>query len=598
MGLGQELVPLLRNEVQSSRVQRQVLQKAAAAADTLELPFVDDFAESSVFADSAKYLPGGVYVNNHFCVNPPTINVASFDGLKSDGEPYNLANQFSRGLCDTLASKPIHLLGKNNVKMSFWWQAQGNAVPQISEDSIQLMFKDNTGNWQMMWSQTGLAETNDFQFEIVDIDSVFLHDAFQFRFESYGNQSGMFGVWHIDYIFIDDNRTANDSVLNDVAFSNTPSSFLKKYWAMPIWQFFENPDAELRDSIHTSLNNFKNDGSGLSYVVETHGQVSDEVSGGQNIIHTNTTNLIGPYEKQKEVSGSNTSYSFIPSTSTFTKVKNEFKMVSNDQAVGDTVSGQVAEYSTNQNDSVCSFTHLADYYAYDDGTAEQAFRITQQDGIVVQKYTLNRPDTLYGVSVYFPNNAFEYDSTQIVWMIWRNAVGDYNADSIIYDERKLIGVADSLNGFTYYNFFDPVPLTGSFYIGYKQDDVHDILIGFDVNSDPGFEPIYFNTTGTWKRFQQVKGVLMLRPLFRPHAFTAVKEKFVYDAISVYPNPGNGRFQFSENVDEVSVFDLAGKIMKLQTGRSGAIDVSDLPKGIYLLKLTKQDHTITQRIIKQ
>ena len=592
----------LRYEYQLANIKQKAKNnnKAGGVPDTLSLPFIDDFSTSgfevnlNLFQDSS-----GVFVNNRFCVNPPSYQVATFDGIDFNGQPYSESNQFARGRCDTLTSNPIGLIGKDNVYMSFWWQAQGNAVPQVSTDSIHLLFFDVDSNWNLVWSEMGQVQ-DEFKQEIIKVDSQYLHGGFKFKFENFGNQSGMFGVWHLDYIYIDNDRSSTDSVINDIAFSNTPSSFLKKYWAMPIWQFFENPAAEVNDSIASSLNNFKFDGTGFDFIVQTNANLIDNLSGSSVEILNNPSFSIAQYEQQKYVSASNSDYSFINSVSEFTTIQNKFSVVSNDQNIGDTINGQIMDFNTTQNDSVSSYTTLADYYAYDDGTAEQLFRLTTQDGMVMQKYEVNRKDTLYGVSVHFPRNVFDYDSNQIVWMVWDsiNVGDDYNIDHILHDERGLISIKDSINGFAFYNFLEPVIVEGDFYIGYRQDDDYDILVGYDINSSPGFEPIYFNTSGVWQRFQQNEGVLMIRPHFRSHQFTSVDDEIKELEVGVYPNPTNGVIHFSEYVNQIEVYHLNGRMVLSQNELINSIDISNLDNGMYFLSLRSGSEIKRTKIIKQ
>ena len=76
--------------------------------DTLNLPFFDDFSTSSLYPDSSKWLNNQVYVNNHFPVYPPTLNVATFDVLNAEGRPYNLTiNKDFNSAGDSLISQPI-----------------------------------------------------------------------------------------------------------------------------------------------------------------------------------------------------------------------------------------------------------------------------------------------------------------------------------------------------------------------------------------------------------------------------------------------------------------------------------------------------------
>jgi hypothetical protein len=73
--------------------------------------------------------------------------------------------------------------------------------------------------------------------------------------------------------------------------------------------------------------------------------------------------------------------------------------------------------------------------------------------------------------------------------------------------------------------------------------------------------------------------------------------------SVFPNPANNQVTIDfgkQKMKEVAVIDIIGKeIKRIEINSSDYIlDVSDLPKGVYLIKLTSDDGIIAKKIIKQ
>ena len=54
----------------------------------LVLPFFDDFAYNSKIPDPARWVDKNVFINQTMAVDPPSIGVATFDGLNSNGTPY------------------------------------------------------------------------------------------------------------------------------------------------------------------------------------------------------------------------------------------------------------------------------------------------------------------------------------------------------------------------------------------------------------------------------------------------------------------------------------------------------------------------------
>ncbi|HEY6915280.1 MAG TPA: T9SS type A sorting domain-containing protein [Paludibacter sp.] len=75
------------------------------------------------------------------------------------------------------------------------------------------------------------------------------------------------------------------------------------------------------------------------------------------------------------------------------------------------------------------------------------------------------------------------------------------------------------------------------------------------------------------------------------------------SIPVYPNPSDGIYYINTQeygVQSWVIADLDGRTLKnhVQSISSGVIDITDLPKGIYILKVITQTGQFTQKLIKQ
>ena len=115
------------------------------------LPFWDDFSWTQVNTkgdtlsnypvDSLWHHNNSVWINNGLGLNPPSINVATFNGLDASQNPYSdqiLANGFR----DTLMSQPIRLdevpTGeRSTVYLSFFYQWAGHGEPPDADDYLQ-----------------------------------------------------------------------------------------------------------------------------------------------------------------------------------------------------------------------------------------------------------------------------------------------------------------------------------------------------------------------------------------------------------------------------------------------------------------------------
>jgi len=84
----------------------------------------------------------------------------------------------------------------------------------------------------------------------------------------------------------------------------------------------------------------------------------------------------------------------------------------------------------------------------------------------------------------------------------------------------------------------------------------------------------------------------------------VNEFYFDNKLKIYPNPTNGIFtiqSFFENSITAKIYDVLGKqVLKSLSINNGmnTIDMTDLPKGIYLLKVNNLEETKTIKIIKQ
>lgn len=70
-------------------------------------------------------------------------------------------------------------------------------------------------------------------------------------------------------------------------------------------------------------------------------------------------------------------------------------------------------------------------------------------------------------------------------------------------------------------------------------------------------------------------------------------------VTIYPNPTNGILNFNSKseVQSIAIFDLSGR--KISEFNSNQINISSLPKGIYLIKISTEDgKTTTKKVVKK
>lgn len=69
-------------------------------------------------------------------------------------------------------------------------------------------------------------------------------------------------------------------------------------------------------------------------------------------------------------------------------------------------------------------------------------------------------------------------------------------------------------------------------------------------------------------------------------------------IQLYPNPVKNLLNFSEEVSNVKITDLSGRIIKQISAKGKTADVSTLPKGVYIITAINKDGTVNEKFIKE
>jgi hypothetical protein len=231
-----------------------------------------DLIQDSVYihfvaaTDDAIWQDNFVYRNSRFPINPPTIGVATFDGLDENGYPYDFSTQTSYGEADYLTSKPINLgfdifsnpyTPADSIYLSFYYQTAGRGEDPEGEDSLFLEFWTPSGQiWKRIWSIPGFDGDSVFRQKIIRIDNgLYLQNGFKFRFGNYSTLSGSLDHWHLDYVFLNEFRTHADTIRDDVAFQFSPSSLLEEYSSVPWAHYKWNPSSYMADTLSTFQRN-------------------------------------------------------------------------------------------------------------------------------------------------------------------------------------------------------------------------------------------------------------------------------------------------------------------------------------------------------
>jgi len=563
--------------------------KSAPAA--LTLPFMDDFSYNGPYPTSSLWMDNDVFVNNTLGVNPPSVGVATLDGLNAEGLPYS----DTEGWADTLTSQVINLsqyMESDDVILSFFAQQQGLGDAPEEQDSLIIEFRNTNLDWEEVGSVV-LIDTLDFQYKAYTIDSLYLDAGFQFRFRNFNARTGFVDLWHIDYVKIDEGRTENSEVFEDVCFTGVPRSYLKEFTAMPWAHYWDNNLGEVNLTLLTDVRNH-NGTESITNIDFT----SEEITTGVKILIRDTGNETIPPE-------SNLEFDLYPSNI----------QTVNDLNIGDlspnlSQANIITQYILNApgqqnfnltNDTVTTETIFANYFAYDDGSAEYNIGFDGEGAQAAVRFVPNLDDSLKAVQIHIPYATGDLSGEQRMTLkIWETDPTGEPADEAIYSELVLPNYSESIGGFHEYPIVPAIPLTGgqSYFIGWEQTEIGDygIPIGVDKNNLEVSANNYYNIGLGWFPFPSyLPGALMIRAVVTGDPFYTANEPALNasEIAEIFPNPvkDNLFINLKSNHYEdyqIGLFNSAGQIIHISQLQP-SIPLNTLPSGIYFIQI-KENNT--------
>ncbi len=586
-----ELVPLAPR----SEVSNKNNQASNARLQALALPFFDDFS-TAIFTrpDPELWVPGsGVYINNTLTTNQPSVNIATFDGLKADGVPYNFVSEQAQGDSDTLISQPINLAGLvagDSLYLSFYTQPKGLGELPDRADTFRLEFLNQMGDWIAVWKRSGGDPDTTFRRTFLSIkDPSFLHANFQFRFRAFGRSSGAFDTWHLDYIYLNKNRSISDRFIKDIAVRKPLTPLFKRYTAMPFKHYFANLAAETADSVRTDIVNLFNNFNFTSFTF--------------TITNLLTGKEIQRYQEpvSQIIAAQQTQPKSVP-VQPITKPETGQRMLLRykfDLLTTDDQNPTIPTVNLRRNDTISATAELADYYAYDDGSAEFGVRMNQRLGRTVVRFITKTPDTLGGMRMALVPIRKDVSGQNFTIQVYSNRNG--RPDQILYQKSVPVNYGAARNEFTTYEFNEGVAVTDTFYVGWLQISADGLAVGFDRNSSLGTSELFSNLSTEWALNTELQGSIMVRPFFGGKATGIItgSEPLPTLRVQVFPNPTNGLLRWDNDaIHQIDVFSVQGIKAKTVLPAAGEheVSLSELPDGLYILRLTDGVRVVSQKIL--
>jgi len=567
---------------------------------TVELPFFEDFSTSNLYPNTDLWADSFAFINSSYPYQPPSIGVATLDAINQNGEFYSGSSFGKVFIADYLSSQFINLNypGNNTIFLSFYYQAQGKGDNPETKDSLSLEFyAPDEDTWTTVWIIKG-QNVDEFKQVIIHInEEKYLKEKFRFRFRNKASLSntsnsskiGNVDHWHIDYIYLNTGRTANDLIHHDVAFANPMSTFLNDYEMMPWEHYLVNPANEINKNLSIYYRNNDNvtrtiDSLYFVFYDEMATKNNDTLfAGAYNIAKDEIKNFYAP-----------PNYIFSSTSKDFAEFRIKSRIVTDG-------------FDEKKNNEINYQQKFHNYYSYDDGTAEMSYGITGEgtaNAKLAYRFNLRKKDTLRAVDMYF-NRTLEDASRKYFYLtIWKDDGTGKPGEEIYKKEDYKPEYDKELNKFQRYHIKDTILIVeGNIFVGWTQTTSDMLNIGFDINRIHN-ENVFYNISGTWNS-SLFAGSLMMRPVLGKKISTNLETiKNSNIDIQIYPNPAKSFVYIklkNKNNNTIYIYNLSGKLVhqSIINNSSAYINIKHLKKGIYLIKVInkKEQFEISRKLIK-
>jgi hypothetical protein len=254
----------------------------------------------------------------------------------------------------------------------------------------------------------------------------------------------------------------------------------------------------------------------------------------------------------------------------------------------------------------------------------QVFSENFNGGSMPSGWTVNNPDSSFNWAVgsqpgfaIFPSGAAFFDddnagptsinsNARLVSPVI-NLVGvaspklSFKYANMIYDLDSTVKV-EVYNGTSWIQVFSSVGDSGQWgidlntfmYTVEAYDNATNIDLTPYINANFKFRFVY-NDVGDYSYGVAIDDVTITSSVL------ATSDISLEDKLLIYPNPVRDNLYIKSDLksnSKVSVIDMSGKLVKTFTDKSGSYNLSDLPKGTYMILIDDEKEMIRKKIIKQ
>lgn len=592
------------------------------ALTPMKLPFWDDFSSTkpgppSSPSDSLWETGSGVYVGNGLAINPPTAFTASFDGLNAKGLPYNTTVVLANGYTDTLTSRPLLMAAadKSSTWLKFFFQWKGNGDPPDKADFLAVEFKDDQDKWVERTRIYPAGHTDNTHFYdtmlFVSGDQYF-HDNFQFRFRSYGRETGPYDVWNVDYIVLSPGLNPK-LTFKDRALASEPTSLLGAYRSIPLEHYAQGARF-VRGFVDINNLSFL---EATAVGIITSAQVTKYYEGQPPERYIRVLKDTGGVS----LGGERKTFAYVNALDAGTDVFDldpdaplpdsiglEVEVVlDSDDYSDNSANGIFIEgYDMKKNDTLRNTYTFKDYYAYDDGSAEYSVYLTNPNNRCVVEFPMLTQDYAYltAFDVYLPDFGISSNQTMDFLVYDQSPSGAGPASTPLLVFNRTI-TPQGLDTFFHVGPIIPaIQVKDVFYIGWlaPSGTGQQPKIGEDYSNNTG-NRIYTNSNGVWEQNPSgLTGSLMIRPYvqYSEPPVVSVTPEAEPGMLTVFPNPCRGSCFIRGSYDALTLLNSTGQTVPLDEAREDngrtRLSFPTAAPGLYVLRITRGNTTKTEKLI--
>lgn len=574
--------PLLQNHLLDKKPSDKKT-KIVKRSTPITLPLWEDFSycDDQVFPTDHWWVDSSTYINNHFVAEVINKGVATFDVLDAQGKPYH-SEPWEQLYCDSLTSYFVDLRGyddADSIYLSFAYLCGGLGFKPKASDSLLIFFEDEINGW-VRAGHVRMDTSSGWKYTTFGVrGGNYFYENFRFRIVNKGTVGTSSSHWHLDNIYLNSGRNFTDTVYTDLAFTEVPTNLLKDFTAMPFRHFQTDRNAFAADQL-SAYTRYNSSGMGGA-ATNIHYRAQNGITG--TVYGSGTISSIHPASVTLEHSFPRYNVSALSTGSDGRLLIDHYFYT--DPGSGDTTRGT---------DTIRQRQIFDNYFAYDDGSAEQAYYLNlapMSPGKIAIEFAAYVPDTLAGVAIQFARQIPGSEEKEFFIQIYKEIELGGSGGELIYEEQGFFPQFPEGNQQFYtYPLAELVPLsTGIFHVVIMMpaSGISDsLMVALDKNRQ-GANHRYFSVLDVWES-SLMEGALMVRPVMGNQLLTAIPESDYYFADwKLYPNPTQDIVYIEPAHDEVldqikyRIIDIQGKEVQQGNYDGTGISVQSLGAGSYI-----------------